>query len=73
MFSSPNRRFMLVTRLLNNRFLNIDKWASNNFLLVLATRWLITESPESCQRLGRLCDWSTDGKHKQKVVRVEGP
>ena len=43
-----------------------------NFLLVLAARWLITEQPEGCQPLERFCDWSTSGKHKQKIARVEG-
>ena len=40
---------------------------------MLAASWLITEPPESCQPLGRFCDWLTSGKHKQKLVRVEGP
>ena len=46
---------------------------TNNLLLELDARWLITESSDSCQLLGRLCDWSTDGKHKQKFFRVEYP
>ena len=40
---------------------------------VLAAYWLITEPAEGGPLLRRLCNWSTDGKHKQKIVRVEGP
>ena len=34
---------------------------------------LITKPPEGWQPLGRICDWSMGGKHKQKVARVECP
>ena len=39
----------------------------------VACAWLIIEPPDGCQPLGRLCDWSTGDKHKQKIICVECP
>ena len=44
---------------------------SNNLLLVLAARWLITDPPEGCQPLERLCDSSTGGKRKFPLFFVQ--
>ena len=46
---------------------------TDNLLLVLAACWPIAEPPQRLTTFRRLGDQSAGGKHKQKVVRVEGP